>query len=64
MTMNKRYKVVAKMSTYCYVYVDANSNSEAIEIASEMDGSDFIPMEQGTVGDWEITEAILEFDYR
>lgn len=64
MTMNKRYKVVAMMSTYCYVYVDANSNSEAMEIASEMDGSDFIPMEQGTVGDWKITEAILQFDYR
>jgi hypothetical protein len=48
------------MSTYCYEYVEATSNAEAIEIASNMDGGEFIPMEQGTVGDWEIVEAILQ----
>lgn len=60
MTTNNRYKVIAKMSTYCYEYVEATSNAEAIEIASNMDGGEFIPMEQGTVGDWEIVEAILQ----
>jgi len=56
--MNK-YKVIAKMSTYLYVYVDAKSNAEAMDIAKEMDGGEFIPLNQGIVaeGDWEIVEA-------
>ena len=61
MTMNK-YKVFAKMSTYLYVYVDANSNDEAMEIARDMDGGEFIPCDQGIVADggWEIVEAHIQ----
>ena len=61
MTMNK-YKVIAKMSTYLYVYVDASSNAEAMYIAKEMDGGEFIPLNQGIVaeGDWQILDAHLE----
>ena len=59
--MNK-YKVIAKMSTYLYVYVDAKSNAEAMDIASDMDGGEFIPYDQGIVadGDWEIVEAHIQ----
>ena len=61
MTMNK-YKVIAKMSTYLYVYVDASSNAEAMYIAKDMDGGEFIPLNQGIVaeGDWQILDAHLE----
>lgn len=60
MTTNK-YKVIAKMSTYLYVYVDANSNSEAMKIARDMDGGEFIPMDQGiVVADWEIVDAYIQ----
>ena len=62
MTTNKRYKVIAKMSTYLYVYVDANSNAEAMDIASDMDGGEFIPYDQGIMadGDWEIVDVMQE----
>jgi hypothetical protein len=60
--MTNRYKVFAKMSTYLYVYVDASSNAEAMYIAKEMDGGEFIPLNQGIVaeGDWEIVDVIQE----
>ena len=63
MTMNK-YKVFAKMTTYLYVYVDANNYEEAMKIASDIDGGEFIPLNQGIVasGDWEITDAHIEFN--
>jgi len=62
MTTNKRYKVIAKMTTYLYVYVDAGSNAEAMYIAKDMDGGEFIPLNQGIVaeGDWEIVDVIQE----
>jgi len=63
MTMNK-YKVFAKMTTYLYVHVDANNYEEAMKIASDIDGGQFIPLNQGIVesGDWEITDAHIEFN--
>ena len=63
MTMNK-YKVFAKMTTYLYVHVDANNYEEAMKIASDIDGGEFIPLNQGIVasGDWEITDAHIEFN--
>ena len=62
MTTNKRYKVIAKMSTYLYVYVDASSYTEAVYTAKEMDGGEFIPLNQGIVaeGDWEIVDVMQE----
>jgi hypothetical protein len=58
----KRYKVVAKMTTYLYVYVNACSNVEALDTAKDIDGGEFIPFDQGIVqgGDWEIVGATLE----
>ena len=63
--MTNRYKVFAKMSTYLYVYVDANSNDEAMDIARDIDGGDFIPLNQGIIecGDWQVTDAQLELDH-
>ena len=60
--MTNRYKVFAKMTTYLYVYVDADYAVDAIDIAKDMDGGDFIPINQGIVaeGDWQITDAHLE----
>jgi hypothetical protein len=50
------------MTTYLYVHVDAESEDDAIDIAKNMDGGDFIPINQGIVaeGDWQITDAHLE----
>ena len=64
MTKTNRYKVFAKMTTYLYVYVDANNYEEAMKIASDIDGGEFIPLNQGIVasGDWEITDAHIEFN--
>ena len=60
--MTKRYTVFAKMTTYLYVYVDADYAVDAIAIAKDMDGGDFIPINQNIVdeGDWQITDAHLE----
>ena len=60
--MTKRYKVIAKMTTYLYVHVDADYAVDAIAIAKDMDGGDFIPLNQGIVaeGDWQILDAHLE----
>ena len=62
MTTNKRYKVIAKMTTYLYAYVDAEYAVDAIAIAKDMDGGEFIPLNQGIVaeGDWQILDAHLE----
>jgi hypothetical protein len=63
--MTKRYKVIAKMTTYLYVHVDAEYAVDAIAIAKDMDGGDFIPFNQGIVaeGDWKILDAHLELDH-
>ena len=62
--MTKRYKVFAKMTTYLYVHVDADYAVDAIAIAKDMDGGEFIPLNQGIVaeGDWKIIDAHLEVD--
>lgn len=62
--MTNRYKVFAKMTTYLYVHVDADSEDDAIDIARDIDGGDFIPLNQGIIecGDWEITDAHMEID--
>ena len=46
-----KYIVWAKMTSYAYLYVDAESEEEAFEIAEETDGGEFEPSEDG---DWEI----------
>jgi hypothetical protein len=51
------------MTTYLYVYVNASNSEEAMEIASDMDGGDFIPYDQGIFSnatDWEIADAFVQ----
>ena len=53
----KTYKVIAKLTTYFYEYVEAQSEDEAYAIAKEMDGGAFIPVDQGVGGDWSIEKV-------
>ena len=52
----KTYKVIAKLTTYFYEHVEANSETEAYYIAKDMDGADF---KQTELGDWKIEEITL-----
>lgn len=38
----KIYRVYAKYTSYCYIDVEAESEEDAYEKASEIDGGDFI----------------------
>ena len=38
----KTYRVYARYTNHCYVDVEANSEEEAYDKASEIDGGDFI----------------------
>jgi len=50
----KKYKVPATMYTYLYLEVSAESADEALAIARETDGAEFIS-EDGS-GEWELGE--------
>ena len=54
--MNK-YKVPATMYTYLYLEVLAESADEALAIARETDGSEFIARDGS--GEWEVAEPTL-----
>lgn len=51
-----KFKVQARVSTYCYVIVEADSVMEANEKAEDMDGGDFIS-EDDNMGDWDIMKS-------
>ena len=51
----KTYRVWAKMISYCYLDVEADSVEEANEIAMETDGGEFIN-DDPYGGDWEIMQ--------
>lgn len=51
----KEYKVWAKVTSYCYLPVEAETEDEALKKAEDADGADFIPTEEG---DWDIMEAV------
>jgi hypothetical protein len=50
----KTYKVIASLTTYFFEYVEAESEEQAYDIAKDMDGGAFIPVDQGVGGDWSI----------
>ena len=51
-----KFKVTARFISYGYVYVEAEDKDQAFEIASEMDGSEFIEYDWGY--DWEDAQEI------
>ena len=42
MAKKKTFRVYAKVITYCYIDIDANSKEEAEDIAMDTDGGDFV----------------------
>lgn len=52
-----KYRVFAKMTSYAYLDVEAETGEEAKEIAENTDGGEFISTEDG---DWEIENAVLQ----
>lgn len=49
-----KFIVYAKMTSYCYVEVEAASKQDAELVAEEMDGGDFIPYNNGCIDSWDI----------
>lgn len=56
----KKFKVTARMSTFLEATVEAETLSEAQEIAENMDGGDFT--ETKDYGDWNI-ESVTEVSH-
>lgn len=55
------YRVWAKMTSYCYLDVEAASVEDALAFAEDADGGDFI--EDPVSGDWEIlTDEVEELE--
>ena len=52
-----KFRVKAKMVSYPYAIVEAETEEEALEKANQMDGGDFTPDESVGGGYWEIVEA-------
>ena len=55
-----KFRVWAKMTSYAYIDIEADTKEEAEKIAEDTDGGEFI---SGDDGDWEIltdTEEIQE----
>ena len=58
--MKKTYRVMAVMTSYCYIEIEAESKKDAFDIAQDTDGGDFIE-ENPLDGDWSISmENIIE----
>jgi len=54
-----RYRVIAKSWEYLYIDVEADSKSEAFDIAEQTDGGEFNSYETKDEG-WDITGEIEE----
>lgn len=55
---NRTYRVMAKVTTYCYLDVVAKSQEEAIELGEKADGGDFLSQDDG--GEWNVYDAQLQ----
>jgi 5-methylcytosine-specific restriction endonuclease McrBC GTP-binding regulatory subunit McrB len=51
----KTYKVTVSYVSYCHAEIEADSIDEAIELARNMDGGDFIPAQDND--DWSIEDV-------
>jgi len=54
-----KYRVWAKMTSYSFLDVEAESEQEALEIAEDADGGEFITTEDG---DWELLPDVKPLD--
>jgi hypothetical protein len=52
----EKFRVNAKVTTWCYIDVYANSSEDAQDKAREIDGGDFTPYED-IKGEWDIVNA-------
>lgn len=52
------YRVIAEVTTYCYLDVKAKSEEEAMQIGDEADGGEFVSSSDD--GEWKIVEAIKQ----
>ena len=52
----KKFKVIAIMSTYLEVEIEAKDRDDAFNIALDMDGGDFTPISDD--GDWRIDDVV------
>jgi hypothetical protein len=48
----KKFRVWVKVTSYCYLDVEATHDSDALRIAGETDGGEFVPVIYG--GGWDI----------
>ena len=53
----KKFKVIACYATYVCAFVDAETEDEAHQIALDMDGGSFTPMDEGHSW-WKISDVI------
>ena len=51
----KTFKVTASFISYCHAEIEAETLEEAIELARDLDGGDFIPAEND---DWNIEDVV------
>ena len=56
--MKTLYRIYADMNTLLYLDVEAESEEQALAIANETDGGDFIEIDPYLTGTLEITGAI------
>ena len=51
------YRVFAKITTFCYIDVEADSQLEALQVGYKTDGGDFTTEEGQDDGIWDIYDA-------
>lgn len=56
------YRVYATMTTELYLDVEAESEDEAMDIAKDTDGGEFIELDPYFSGSWDVTHAISHVD--
>ena len=54
-----KYTVTASFITNCTAEVTADNADQAYQIAKDMDGGAFIPVDQGVGGDW-VIDSVTE----
>ena len=53
----KTFKIIASYRTYVYAHVQAENESQAYDIAHDMDGGDFERLKGDDLTDWSIDDV-------